>query len=119
MPSHADLARRKSLHIRQQIDALQTAQRAMPQVGGLGFRLASEQITFQQWRMRLLERAEAAPEMLVRNWLASTLSTLTAAELACIAGDARGLRPEAYRAIVAAELYQVALGEHRGQKGAR
>lgn len=110
-------ARAKAAHVAHQLDLLERNQRAMDQVGGVTFRQLGDQIAWQRWRRGLLERVERATESQIRAWLDAALASLTPEERACVAGDARGLRFQAYRAIVAAEAYMTALGEHPGQRG--
>lgn len=117
MSKHAERARGKIAHIDQQLEALTRAQKAMPQVGGPGFQDVGRQIAFQRWRRGLLRFCENASVTAIRQRLNTELSALTPEETACIAGDLRGLSDEAYRAVVAAELYMIALGEHPGQQG--
>ncbi len=112
-------ARAKAAHVQHQIDTLERNQRALPQVGGVTFTQLADQIAFQRWRAQLLARVERATEPQIRAWLAAALATLTPEEAACVAGDARGLRWQAFRAIVAAEAYMTVLGEHPGQRGRR
>lgn len=115
MPDHITRARAKAAHVRHQLDLLERNQRALDQVGGVTFRELADQLAWHRWRLGLLERVERAAEPQIRAWLDAALAALTPEERACLAGDARGLRFQAYRAIVAAELYQIALGEHRGK----
>lgn len=108
-------ARAKAAHVQHQLELLEHNQRALPQVGGVTFRQLADQIAFHRWRAQLLERVERATEPQIRAWLTAALAVLTPEERACVCGDARGLRFQAFRAVVAAELYQIALGEHQGK----
>lgn len=114
---HNERIQNKIKHVAEQIDILERSKKAKPQVGGPTFNEVDGQLQFQRWRLRLLQRCLAASQHRVEGWLSAALSSLTAEECACIAGDARNLRSQAYMAVVAIELYQVALGRHSGQRG--